>query len=114
MDRTYSVVTPAHLRAFRGNPNYRKNQERARYNGSPIDESRCCVLCGKASFGTTYVLLSNMGEYITLEESRAHEASCEKRGLNSDDLGYYPVGSDCAKTLKSAGIPVYENPKFGE
>lgn len=97
--RTYSVVTPAHLRAFGGNPSYRKNQDAAKHEGSSLDESCCCVLCGKAAFTSGLsVMLSNVGEYITKEEHN-----------DSDDLGYYPVGSDCAKKLKAAGIPIYEN-----
>jgi hypothetical protein len=97
--RTYSVVTPAHLKPFGGNPNYRKNQERAKSKGGhPLDASSCCVLCGKKAYESGLsVMLSNVGLYITPEEHN-----------DSDDLGYYPVGSDCAKKLKAAGIPVYE------
>jgi hypothetical protein len=98
--RTYSIVTPTHLRAFGGNPSYRKNQAKAKSKGGfPLDESACCVLCGKRAYQSGLsVMLSNVGEYITKEEHN-----------DSDDLGYYPVGSDCAKKLATAGIPVYDN-----
>lgn len=98
-ERSYSVTTPAHLKAFGGNPNYRKNQSQAKSpEGYLLDESCCCVLCGKAAYTSGLsVMLSNVGLYITPEEHN-----------DSDDLGYYPVGSDCAKKLKAAGIPVYE------
>lgn len=91
-ERIYSVVTPAHLHAFGGHPNYRVNQKKA-----GRDPSDCCALCGKACLKTAaYVMLSNVGEYITAEENN-----------NSDDLGLYPVGSNCMRLLKQAGIPVY-------
>lgn len=109
--RTYSIVVPENLRAFSGNPNYRKNQESARHQGHYVDQTECCVLCGrKAIGGNTFVILSNVSEYITKEESAAFDADCAARGGCSDDLGYYPVGSDCAKKLKSAGVPIYPAP----
>ncbi len=102
-DRVYSLTCPPGLAPFgreNGHPNYKKNSNAARHNGFPLDTSHCCVVCGKKAVDTlTYVMLSNVGEYITEAEYN-----------DSDDLGLYPVGSDCAKKLKSAGIPLYAAP----
>jgi len=51
--------------------------------------------------------MSNVGVYITKEEYAQQERDCEARGACSDDLGEYPIGSDCTKKLKAAGVPVY-------
>jgi hypothetical protein len=100
--RVYSVATPAHLKAFGGNPDYKANQAKAKSKqGYPVSTTQCCVLCGKKARGDLSAMLSNMGLYITKEEYN-----------NSDDLGYYPVGSDCAKKLKAADIPVYKTPFY--
>lgn len=97
--RTFSVQTPSHLRAFSGNPDYRTNQGKAIHKGIPVCQTQCCVLCGKKSLGgKLYVLLASTCEYVTREE------------LDEDDLGEYPIGSDCAKKLKAAGIPVFSRP----
>jgi hypothetical protein len=98
--RTYSLKCPPGLAAFggpNGHPNYRRNQDAARHNGHYLDTSDCCVICGRKAIPSKFsVMLSNVGEYITEAEHN-----------DSDDLGLYPVGSDCAKLLKKAGIPVY-------
>jgi len=103
-ERSYSLVSPPGLAPFgreSGNPNYKQNQDRARHNGHYLDASNCCAVCGKKALGgDTFVMLSNVGEYITEAEYN-----------DSDDLGLYPVGSDCAKKLKKAGIPVYPSPE---
>lgn len=113
MSRTYSITVPANLQAFTGNPNYRKHQNAARHEGHYVDETQCCALCGKKALNQeTYVLLSNVGNYITSEEALAFEKDAEARGGCSDDLGYYPVGSDCAKKLKAAGVPIYGKPEW--
>lgn len=94
--RTFSVKTPDHLRAFRGNPNYQANADKAMHKGFPVDTDCCCVLCGRVAVGGKhYVLLASTSEYVTREE------------LSDFDLGEYPVGSDCAKKLVAAGIPVF-------
>lgn len=102
-----TVQVPANLKAFKG-ANYRKNQEAARHNGHYVDETCCCVLCGKKAIGGgTFVLLTNVGEYTTKEEMAEHEKLVEARGGSPDDLGLYPVGFDCAKKLKAAGVTIY-------
>lgn len=91
------MKTPSNLRAFGGNPAYQANQNKAQHRGLPVCQTQCCVLCGKKALsGKLYVLLSSGGEYVTREE------------LTEDDLGAYPVGLDCAKTLKDAGVPVFK------
>lgn len=90
------MKTPADLKAFGGNPSYHDNLNRAHHKGMALCQTDCCVLCGKKALGRkTYVLLTDMGEYTTRE------------ALTEYDLGEYPVGSDCAKKLKAAGVTVY-------
>ena len=111
-DRIHSLVTPDSLRTFGyGNPNYRKNVDKARHNGHMLDETSCCCVCGKKALNATvFAMLSNGGEYITTEEATQFEQECAARGACSDDLGFRPVGSDCAKKLKKAGITLYPAP----
>ena len=96
--RTFSVTCPAGLRPFggvNGHPGYQANQERAKHKGFPLDPSHCCVICGKAAVASAFaVRLADTGEYVTEAEMR------------ETDLGFYPVGSDCAKKLRKAGIEV--------
>lgn len=94
--RSYSVKTPASLKPFGGNPAYKANMSKAMHKGLPVCQTSCCVLCGKKALSQKlFVLLSTDNVYVTQAE------------LSDDDLGEYPVGSDCAKTLKAAGIPVF-------
>lgn len=107
-DKRNTVQVPANLTAFTGHPSYRKNQEAARHNGHYVDESGCCVLCGKKAIGGgLFVLLTNVGEYTTKEEMAEHEKVVAARGGCPDDLGLYPVGGDCARKLKKAGVTIY-------
>jgi len=116
MNTRKTTSVPAHLKAFTGNPNYRKNQEAARHNsvrdnyvvGRYASETECCALCGKKALGSQHVLLTNVGEYTTIEEMDENDKAVEARGGCPDDLGYYPVGSDCAKKLKAAGVMIYD------
>lgn len=72
------------------------------------DETTCCVLCGRnAGQGGRFVYLTNLGEYTTVEEAAQNDKVVEERGGCPDDLGLYPVGSDCAKKLKQAGVTIY-------
>ncbi len=97
--RTYSIACPPGLHAFggpNGHPDYEKNQNAARHNGHYVCQTQCCVICGrKALGGHIFAMLSNVGEYITPAEHN-----------DSDDLGMYPVGSDCAAKLILAGVPL--------
>ena len=54
------------------------------------------------------MLLTNVGEYTTIEEMNENDKLVEARGGCPDDLGYYPVGSDCARKLKAAGVMIYD------
>lgn len=61
------------------------------------DTTIACCYCGRhARSGTTFAFLSNMSEFIRQEEG------------GDDFLGMYPVGSDCAKILKDAGVTLYD------
>lgn len=81
-----------------GHPNYRANQEAARHKGQYVCETHCCCYCGKKALnGNIFAYLTNLGEFARMEDRPA---------LN-DDLGLYPVGSDCAKRLKKAGVTLY-------
>jgi hypothetical protein len=103
------IATPKNLNAFTGHPNYRTNQSAARHNGSYVDPSNCCALCGKKALGNkTFVLLTNIGEYTTKEEMAEHDATVVARGGCPDDLGLYPVGATCMKQLTAAGVTIYD------
>jgi len=81
-----------------GHPKYRENTNKV-YNGRNVDPSDCCVYCGKYATSTkTYVYLTGYGEIIENPGDAA----------GNDDLGFYPVGSDCAKRALKAGFPVYD------
>lgn len=93
--RIFSVQAPKALEALSDKWRETVSKQRDK-NGMYVDEGCCCVLCGKKAFGAPeYVLLSDTSRYVTKEE------------LTDNDLGMFPVGSDCAKKLKKAGIPVY-------
>jgi hypothetical protein len=58
-------------------------------------QTECCAYCGKLAIsGTHFGIFTDGGEWTTAEEMKDH------------DLGYYPLGSDCARRLKKV-VPVY-------
>ena len=92
--RTFSIDTPEAVRPF--SKKWRTNVDKASHNGYPLDEGHCCVLCGrKALNATSFVLIADCGNYVTKDEVQEY------------DLGMFPVGSDCLKAFKKAGIPTY-------
>lgn len=96
-----TVSVPSNLAAFSGS--YQKNVATA------VDDTCCCILCGKnAGKGGLFVYLTSGGEYSTMEEAAEYEKVIEGLGGCLDDLGLYPVGSDCAKKLKLAGVKLYK------
>ena len=81
-----------------GHPNYEANTNKV-YNGHYVDPSACCVYCGTYTpSAKTFVYLTGWGDII----ENPGDAS------SNDDLGFYPVGSDCAKRAFEAGLPVYD------
>jgi len=75
-----------------GHANYKKNLERTMY----ADPTQCCVYCGKSvGKGRLSVFLNCHNQAVAADETLP------------DFLGYYPIGSDCAKKAKKEGIPVY-------
>jgi len=81
-----------------GHPNYRENTNKV-YDGHYVDMSDCCVYCGRyAPSAKTFVYLTGHGDIIENPGDAA----------GNDDLGFYPVGSDCAKRALKAGLPVYD------
>lgn len=81
-----------------GHPRYDANSDKP-YKGQYVDRSVCCVYCGRyAPSATKFVYLTGWGDIIENPGDKA----------TNDDLGFYPVGSDCAKLAHQAGVPVYE------
>lgn len=94
--RIYSIQVPANLAPLSNDCRAKMNSQTV--GGLPVDESCCCVLCGKylPNKKPAFVLLSNETKYVTEAE------------LTDHDLGTFPVGSDCAKKLKKAGVSIYQ------
>jgi hypothetical protein len=92
MNRNF-LESPVELAPFgRGNINYHRNLESTGRKDPGADQTTCCVVCGrKTNNNRRYVCLTDGGEYIA------------KENLTDDDLGFYPVGSDCAKKLQAGG-----------
>ena len=71
------------------------NPKKPYYGG---DEYLCCAHCGKYVKTPrlfVYIVYGGTFEPAPLEEVDGH-------------IGHWPVGSDCAKKLKSLGVPVYQ------
>ncbi len=85
-------------RANGGHPRYEANLERTPY----ADQTHACCYCGKftGSASATYAYLLSTSEFSELEYFQTVGDDC--------NLGFYPVGSDCAKKLKAAGVPLYD------
>lgn len=100
-NRTFSVNVPNDLQPM--SDKWRKKVDsQTTPQGYPVDDGFCCVFCGKYmpdGHKGTLVLLADGGEIVTLGE------------LTEFDLGVFPIGSDCARKYKAAGIPLY---KFNE
>lgn len=70
--------------------------------GYGAGETECCAFCGKLSLNPKYFgFISSSATFYTVEE-----------GESDDYIGFYPLGSDCAKRLKGL-IPVYKSPADG-
>jgi hypothetical protein len=82
-------------------PKYRLNQDKAvdpKFR-SPLDVSACCVYCGKACLSNkAFLYLTGLGEIVKKDG----------RDDNNDDLGLYPIGSDCVKLFRAAGCTIYD------
>jgi len=79
----------------KGHPDYEKNLDRVPYHDMTI----ACCHCGKHTKKPKFfACLADVAEYIRVEDY--DDMRC--------DLGFYPVGSDCAKVLKKHGIPLYD------
>ena len=79
-----------------GHANYKKNSARVK----EMVAEPCCY-CGKGiKHGTAqaFVFLAWDTEMIAKDSNAP------------DYLGFHPIGSDCAKKAKSAGVPVYASP----
>lgn len=80
---------------------YRRNVERAEAipfgkNGYGASDTECCAYCGKYSHSPKFhAFLDCMNEFVESAEVEGGEY-----------LGFYPLGSDCARRLKKI-IPVY-------
>jgi len=83
-----------------GHPNYRENQEGARHKGGYVCATQCCCYCGKKAF--------NAKRYAYLVDGGSFDR--EEDGDGDHDVGFYPLGSDCAAKLRKVGTPVYKTP----
>ena len=99
-----TVNVPPELKAFSG-----PRRDRNIYLASlkDVNDSECCAICGKPAKGGKFVYLTDDGCYTTAEEGQEHDALVVADGGSPDDLGLYPVGADCARKLKSAGVTLY-------
>lgn len=97
---TTSNTSPALFGRTGGHPNYRANQERAKVGGNNVGPEECCAYCGRATgLGKNFLYLTTLGQ--------VSEAPADPETQSYDDLGLYPVGSDCAKLFKKAGVKLY-------
>ncbi len=93
--------TPARpaLSPFSG-PNYHKNTEKCGSAETP------CAFCGRAvkneSSSFSVRVVDGGAGFGTAGQFAGTEAVGE-----AGDMGYWPVGSDCAKRLKAAGVYVH-------
>lgn len=84
-----------------GHPNYEANLKkfgtRHPTEGRYLDEcAETCCYCGKyVKNPKTFALLEDVALFVTKEQ------------LGDFDLGQRPVGSECAKVLKKAGVKLY-------
>lgn len=78
-----------------GHPDYRSNIHKPR-KGRFVDQTECCAYCGRYTPSPKYYL------YLTT----ANEV-IEARDDSHDDLGFYPIGSECKKLALEAGKPLY-------
>ncbi len=62
-------------------------------------ESQICICCGKHTPKPKFMAVVNIE--TSMYTSRAEVLT------SKFDWNAYPVGSECAKTLKAAGIPLY-------
>ncbi len=76
-----------------GHPKYKANQLKTN-----LDVTQCCAYCGKVvkeGHGKYFLFLNNSCEVITKEEGTDY------------DLGLYPIGSECLKKFREAGVKIY-------
>lgn len=79
-----------------GHPNYEANLAKTPHQ----DQTAACCFCGKnTGHGRVFAYLLDVGDFAK-KEDYAHLA-------DDTNLGFYPVGSDCARKLKAAGIAIY-------
>lgn len=84
-----------------GHDKYEENLDKAKHNGIPCSQTDCCCYCGrKAIGGKTFAFLTNIGQFAVAEDYEDNPGN--------DHLGLYPVGSECAKLLKSHGVVIYD------
>lgn len=66
--------------------------------GYGAGQTDCCAFCGKLALGATFhAYLTGAGEFTTPPESE---------DTLTDDLGFYPLGADCAQRLRKH-VPVF-------
>lgn len=97
----------ATIRPFSGS-SYYKNLDRAEDRG--VDVQVCCVHCGKvAKTAKLAAYLTCGGAYEKVPRTDEERGAGVERG----DLGFYLVGSECAKLLKGAGVDLVPRGECG-
>lgn len=100
MSNTVVQTPKAFGHADGGNPNYEKNLGRAK-----SDQTDCCSFCGKAAgFPVKFWGYHEYGSDYDVAPEAPNETG------EKGHIGFYPLGSDCARKLKKT-VPVY-GPNF--
>jgi len=96
---TAQGITPKPFGGAGGHPSYQTNLERVGRiglgrKGYGAGQTECCAFCGKLAIGASFRAFTLTG------------ASFDARSEDPDAVGFYPLGSDCARRLRRI-VPVY-------
>ena len=81
------------LRPF-GGPKYDENKTRCR------DGSTACGYCGRA-------VKDSWKDAVRVVDGGARFATRDEPAEEAGDMGCFPIGPDCARKLRAAGLPVF-------
>lgn len=79
-----------------GHPDYFENLSRAK----DPEPSACCVYCGR------YVKAPSVFVFLNIENEPVDAEEGQKA---PEWMGLYPIGPDCAKKAKAAGVQLYDS-----
>ena len=69
--------------------------------GYGCSQTECCAYCGKLTLNPKFFAFLTCGSEFDL-----YEKATDDQGAYNGILGFYPLGSDCARRLKRT-VPVY-------